>query len=180
VIDDGDACFETGGPPAYLRRVDTAGHGGDLIWTHTTDSAAEVSYAQWNLALAVAGRYVVEVYTDAAFAQSRQARYVVHAGGADHELVLDQTAVDGWQVLGELDFAAGADQWIHLADNTGEPGADNVQLVFDAVRITPVDPPPSDGDGAPTDHHRGCDAGGGSAGGLAGLALLGVVCRRRR
>ena len=62
----------------------------------------------------------------------------MHAGGADTSVTLDQTAADGWQTLGEFDFAAGGDQCIHLADNTGEPLAGNVQLVFDAVRLTRI------------------------------------------
>ena len=41
------------------------------------------------------GRYRVEVYTDAAFAQSKHAHYVVRAGATDHAVTLDQTAVDG-------------------------------------------------------------------------------------
>lgn len=31
---------------------------------------------------------------------------------------------------------SGGDQWVHLGDNTGESGADDIQLVFDAIRLT--------------------------------------------
>lgn len=188
-IDDGDACFTAGGPSAYMRHVSTAGEGGDLLWTHTTEDATESNFGQWNLDLAEAGTYRIEVYTDAAFAQSKQARYTIHAGGADHDVVVDQSAADGWQTLGELDLAAGGGQWVHLSDNTGELLSGNVQLVFDAVRITRIektDPgtdPGTDPDGDTDDGKSGgCNAGGsagGSAGVLLAFAALGVRRRRR-
>ncbi len=175
------------GPTDFMRHVSTAGEGGDLIWTHTTDSATEANYGQWNLFLSEAGRYKVEAYTSAAFAQSTQASYVIHAGATDLTQVLDQTAADGWQTLGEFDFAAGADQWIHLGDNTGEPGAGNIQLVFDAVRSTRTGDPGSGSDGSNYagpggdvgSQRSGCNAGG-SGSGLAVVFGLGAVVLRRR
>src|SRR5436190_15897686 len=101
-----------------MRHVTTAGEGGDLLWTHTTEDATEANFGQWNLDLTEGGTYQIEVYTDAAFAQSKRARYTVHADGKDHDFVVDQSHADGWQVLGELDLAAGGDQWVHLSDNT--------------------------------------------------------------
>ena len=138
VIDDRDACFTGGGPSQYLRHVTTDGVNDTLVWTHTTSSTHEVSFATWNVQLASAGRYRVEAFTAAPFAQSAHARYVVHASGADHAVVIDQRAVDGYQSLGEFSFAAGGAQSVHVGDNTGEPGSANVQLVFDAVRLTRV------------------------------------------
>ncbi|HEU0029068.1 MAG TPA: GH25 family lysozyme [Kofleriaceae bacterium] len=184
-IDDGDDCFTAGGPSQYLRHISAVGEGDDLIWTHATEDAAESNYAQWNLVMAEAGRYRIEVSTPAAYAQSTQARYVVHAAGEDHEFVVDQTAADGFQVLGELDLAQGGEQFIHLGDNTGEPLANNVQLVFDAVRLTRIGPGEGsgsgdgDGDGDDDGSSSGCSAGG--AGGLPlALLALGLVVRRRR
>ena len=186
-IDDGDACFSGGGPAASMRQVATAGEGGDLIWTHTTEDATEGNYGQWNLDMAEAGHYKVEVYTAAAFAQSKKARYIVHTGTGDHDFVIDQSATDGWAPLGEVDLAAGPDQFIHLADNTGEPLADKVQLVFDAVRLTRMDNVPDGGSGSDGTmdpgadaKSGGCNAGGsGGAGGLV-LVLGALVARRRR
>ena len=104
-------------------------------------------------------------------------------------MVIDQTAVDGWQSLGEIDFAMGGMQSIHLGDNTGEAEAQNVQLVFDAVRLTRVTDDGGDGSGSGSGsgddtgddmhHGGGCAAGGGAGGGLA-IVLLGLVRRRRR
>ncbi|MEO7093191.1 MAG: GH25 family lysozyme [Polyangiales bacterium] len=183
-IDDGDACFVGGGPPGSMRHVATAGEGGDLVWTHTTEDAAEGNFGQWNMDLAEAGTYKIEVYTAASYAQSKQARYTIHANGADHDFTIDQSAADGWQVLGEVELAAGADQYVHLADNTGELLSQNVQLVFDAVRVTrvaPEDPGMGSGSGDDEDPGKsgGCNAGGAS--GLGGLALvLGALLTRRR
>lgn len=179
-IDDGDPCFTGGGPAASLRKVTTAGEGGDLVWTYATNGN-QANFARWNLDFAEGGRYRVEVHTPAEYAQSTKAAYVVTAGGREHTLVLDQSAADGWQTLGILDFAAGGDQSIHLGDNTGEPLADKVQLVFDAVRLTriehpPTEPPPEEEE--PEEDEGGCSAGGG-AGGMLGLALVGLRRRRR-
>ncbi|MBX3159879.1 MAG: hypothetical protein KF773_28165 [Deltaproteobacteria bacterium] len=187
-IEESDACFVGGGPRQYLRRVATAGEGGSLIWTHTTDAAEEANFGRWNLVVEEAGTYLVEVATPAAFAQSKQARYVVRASGAEAEIVIDQSAVDGWQPLGEVELAAGGDQYIHLGDNTGEPLAGNVKLVFDAVRLTRVrgpgedpgeDPGKDPGGDEPRDS-GGCHTGAGSTGLATGLALLALRRRRAR
>ena len=184
-IDDADPCFTPGGPAADLRHVTDAGYGGGLIWTHTTQAADEANYGQWDLDFAAAGMYEVEVYTAAAYAQSHAASYAISASGAVTSVTIDQTAVDGWQSLGAYMFAAGRDQSINLGDNTGEPTAE--QLVFDAVRITPVD---SDGSGAVppgtdpdpiTNKSGGCSTTTGTAGPmLVGLVLVVLRCRRRR
>ncbi|MCX5740969.1 MAG: hypothetical protein NT062_00555, partial [Proteobacteria bacterium] len=128
------------------------------------------------------GRYRVEVYTAAPYAQSKQARYVLTAAGTEHEVAIDQSAVDGWQALGDFDFAAGADQTLHLGDNTGEAVTTNVQLVFDAVRLTRLDSMPSPTPD-PTEPDPDAATGGCSSGGSSSLVLgLGalVALRRRR
>jgi lysozyme len=184
-IDDGDACFAAGGPAQYLRHISDSGEQGDLIWTHATPSADQANFAQWNLFFAEAGRYRVEVYTAHAYASATQAAYEVEASGTPAMFVIDQAASDGWQLLGDLDFAAHGQQFVHLADNTGEPVAANAQLVFDAVRLTrvaddEVTPPPM----PPTPpkpmaaDHAGCTAGSGA--GLWTLAIWLGVRRRRR
>lgn len=182
VIDDGDACFEPGGPLASMRDVTGAGLDGDLVWTYTTDDVDEANWGQWHLDFEQAGRYHVEVYTDAAYAQSKQAKYVVQAAAASHDVVLDQTAVDGWQPLGDFDFAAGGEQWLRLGDNTGEPLADSVQLVFDAVRLTRIETDTGSGSGT-SDEEPAPDDGGCAVGGNLGVvlvALLGGLRRRRK
>ncbi len=191
VIDDGDPCFAAGGPAATLRAVNDAGEGSGLIWTHTTDATAIGNFARWDLDFAAAGSDRVEVYTDTAYAQATRAAYVVHAGSAaPATVVIDQRAVDGWQTLGVFDFAAGGDQWILLGDDTGDAGQ---QLVFDAVRVTPIADAGdgSDGDGSAGDGSdgvggdggprmdAGCAASGGGAGATAVLVLAGLFSASR-
>ena len=137
IVDDSDSCFMRGGPSQYLRDVTGSGMHGTLVWTHTTQKTSEINFGQWNFNFAQAGQYHVEAYTPAAYAQSRQAHYIVHAGGTDHVVTIDQTAHDGYQSLGDFNFAQGGSQYIHLGDDTDEPGT-AIQLVFDAIRITPA------------------------------------------
>ncbi|HEX5060302.1 MAG TPA: murein L,D-transpeptidase catalytic domain family protein [Kofleriaceae bacterium] len=185
VIDDGDACFAARGPATGLHSETSAGMGGSLVWTHATAVANEQNYAEWTLFFDQPGRYSVEVYTDASFAQSRQAHYTVVANGIEHDVTIDQTAANGYQKLGDFDFAQGGGQLVHVGDNTAE--ASKPQLVFDAVRITPVSDGSDDGGAAddpgmtddPGDS-SGCAATHSSAGALFGLALLFARRRRRR
>lgn len=181
-VDDGDPCFRAGGPSAYLHREASAGASGDLVWTHATAEPAESNFAEWRFEPG-AGRFEVEVYTAAAFARSRQARYVVTAADGAHEIVIDQTAVDGWQSLGVFDFADGGGQTVHLGDNTGEAESAEVQLVFDAVRLTAPDdgasPDGGAGDDDPGDS-GGCHAGGDGTPALALLLLATFAWARRR
>jgi GH25 family lysozyme M1 (1,4-beta-N-acetylmuramidase) len=170
IVDDSGACFTPGGPQATMRHVTDAGEDGELYWTHATADTVEANFGQWNLFFDAAGPYQLEVSTSAKYAQSKRAAYVVHTMAGDSTVMVDQSAVDGWQSLGSFQFAAGGHQWVHLGDNTGEPSANNVQLVFDAVRVTPVDGTGSNtgsntgsdaktGDRTPT-AHTGCNAGG--------------------
>jgi len=186
MIDNGDPCFSDGGPAATLRTVTTAGMGGSLLWTHATDDATEQNFAQWNPSFAQAGSYLVEAYTDHAYATSKQAAYQVTAADGPHTITIDQSALDGWQTIGTFEFAAGSGQLIHLGDNTGEAASEMRQLVFDAVRFTPTDgsgsgsgsgsnPEPTD----PHDHGGGCATGGGGPA-LAALVLVLVIRRTRR
>ena len=184
IIDNTDACFAASGPSARLHDVATAGYGGSLVWTTASALTAQQNFADWSLDFAEAGRYRVEVYTAAAFAQSTRASYVVHASGADQVVAIDQTAVDGYQSLGDFAFAQGPHQWVHLADDTGETGGP--QLVFDAIRVTRDDGTGSGSDGSGKGdgggsgaHHAGCAAGGGGTGALLALALALVTARRR-
>ncbi|MEO6774064.1 MAG: GH25 family lysozyme [Kofleriaceae bacterium] len=179
IVDDGDPCFTAGGPAQFMRHVTDAGEGG-LSWTHTTTAASEANYGQWNLDFATAGTYHAEVYTAAAYATSHAAGYLVQANGAEQSITIDQTTVDGWQPLGDIAFAAGGEQWIHLGDNTGEPTQE--QLVFDAIRFTPLDGGDGSGSGGgpPARESSGCATASPSESGWVILAVLGLVWRRRR
>jgi hypothetical protein len=177
ILDESSACFAAGGDQMYMR-TEHAGFGSSLKWTHATDAATPSNYGRWDLTFATGGRYRVEAYTPAPYAMSTQAVYEVHHAGETSDAPVDQTAVDGWNPLGEFVFAEGAQgQFIRLDDNTGEPNSTDTQLVFDALRFTLIedggepDPPPPDG---------GCSTGHGQAGGLVLLASLWFGRRRRR
>ena len=171
-----------------MRHVTDAGEDGGLTWTHTTADAAEQNFGQWNLSFATPGKYHVEVATAAAYAQSKQADYLVHTDSGDMSVTIDQTAVDGWQALGDFTFGNSGGEYIHLSDNTGEAEANNVQLVFDAVRLTPLDysGPGSDQtpDGSGGDDPSGMKSGGcnSSGGGFSWAVLMAASCAafRRR
>jgi GH25 family lysozyme M1 (1,4-beta-N-acetylmuramidase) len=159
VVSEEGLCFTGGGPEQFLRRVTDAGDDAGLIWTHTTDQSEEDNYGLWSLSFVEAGRYRLEAFTDSAYAESRQARYRVRHNGLESTFVVDQTAVDGWVVVApDLFFAAGGDQSVFCADNTGEPLSGNVQLVFDALRLTRLDPGPAgEGEGEPAASGEGED-----------------------
>jgi GH25 family lysozyme M1 (1,4-beta-N-acetylmuramidase) len=143
IIDEADLCFTGGGDPRWLRNVE-GGWDGHLIWTHATDSANVANYGLWSLTFDEPGDYKVEVYIDPAWAESRQCDYqVTHAGTTD-VVVIDQAASDGWVDLGTFPFSAGAAQSLRLDDNTGEPLDGQLQIVFDAIRLTRVRPPEPD------------------------------------
>jgi lysozyme len=198
VVDDTGPCFRAGGDPQYIRS-ENAGYGSKLKWTHTTDSDTPSNYGLWTLHFAEAGRYRVEAYTQAPYAESKQAVYLVKHGGEETAAEIDQTANDGWTTVGEFEFAAGGKQSIRVNDNTGEPNETDTQLVFDAIQLTRLDGKDEggdvdddgdgdgDGDGDQDDGSgmtSACSAAGsGGAGGAAGSALLLLalaLVRRRR
>lgn len=184
MIDDTDACFDKRGTATSWYAGDR-GMEGACLYTYATDEAAPDNHATWELRFEQAGRYRVEVYTDGGtLGQSQQARYVVaHAGGTT-DVVIDQTAVDGFQVLGEFEFTAADTFGVTLGDNTGEPysATAKVGIIFDAVRVLPAGSAGDDrnGDGVPDDEAAaGCATGRGDASVLVVL-VLGIVLRGRR
>jgi lysozyme len=188
VVDDDSACFRAGGDPQFIRE-EAAGYNATLKWTHATDLAAPANYGLWTLQFKEAGRYRVEAYTPAPFNGSKQTVYQVRHGGELTPAPVDQSAVDGWNLVGEFDFVAGGnDQYVRVDDNTGEPGATNTQIVFDALRFTrvdlPGDEPPPDDEQEPPPEAGGCSTSGDAR--WSWLALLGLLLgsrattRRRR
>jgi GH25 family lysozyme M1 (1,4-beta-N-acetylmuramidase) len=133
IVDESDGCFIPGGPAQFLRSVTGVGSSGNLTWTGSTTQSVEANFGEWSLNFAEAGTYRVEAFTDLSNATSTKARYrIVHSGLTDY-ITLNQKAANGFRTLGEFTFAAGGNQKIHLADNTGEA---NTKIVFDAIRLT--------------------------------------------
>ncbi len=168
VIDQRSACYMAAGDPRYWR-ADATGYADTSEWTNSTAAAAAKNYAQWLFVNAVPGRYRIEVYVTGG-AATKAAYKVAHAGVTD-TVTIDQTATDGWALLGEYDLAGTGDEHVELDDNTGTAMQ---KLVFDAVRITSLDgqPEPAPGD------NGGCRVAGGATG--SGLVLVVLVALRRR
>jgi len=179
VVEERDGCYVAGGDPQFWRR-ETQGWDGDSDWTMTTDLEREANYGIWRLEMAAAGSYRVEVHMDAGrFGKSKQARYQVRHAGVGDEVMVDQSAApDDFIELGVFDFAAGGDQHVMLGDNTGEGGAAETSLLYDAVRVTPADE--GDEEGSGDGFVGGCQAsGGGAASWLAGLFMIGLLACAR-
>ncbi|HEU5061310.1 MAG TPA: hypothetical protein VFU21_32520 [Kofleriaceae bacterium] len=175
VVEERDGCYVAGGDPQFWRR-ETRGSGGASDWTMTTDLEREANYGIWRLEMAAAGSYRVEVHMDGGrFGKSKQARYLVAHDGTTDEVVVDQSAQpDDFIELGVFDFAAGADQHVMLGDNTGEGGAAETSLLYDAIRVTPADEEAAGGG-----FIGGCQVGGGGAGAAAGLVMIALLACAR-
>jgi hypothetical protein len=171
VIDQRSECYVAGGDPRYWH-PETVGYGDNREWTNSTASATASNFAQWIVVAPAAGRYHLEAYAEGG--EATAATYtIVHAGITD-TVTLDQSAVTGFAVLGDFDFAVDGNEYVELGDNTGTA---QQKLVFDGLRVTSLDGPgPGIGDGGGGD--GGCAAGGGEGGG-AGV-LLALALRRGR
>ncbi|NOY90788.1 MAG: hypothetical protein GXP55_06210 [Deltaproteobacteria bacterium] len=193
-LEESESCFERAGS-ASAWNEESAGSGGSLLWTPTRDGSAD-AVGVFRLQFEASGRYRLEVSTPAAYATTTRADYVVHHAGVSETVRIDQSAVDGWQRLGDFLFAAGGEQWLGLGDASGESASLGRAVVHDALRITRVDLP-SAPDGGVIDDDAGtggdasvmptsgggCSIGtGGSRRGLGALwvALLALGLSRRR
>lgn len=172
VIDQRSACYLAAGDPRYWR-AEATGYADSSEWTNTTASAAAKNYGQWKIVAPAPGRYRIEAYVSGGGATAAAYR-VLHAG-ATETVTIDQSTVDGWVMLGEVDLAAEGDEHVELGDNTGTAMQ---RLAFDAVRVTSLDGPAGGGGGGGSD--GGCAAGGGGGGGLLVIGLLAFRRRRRR
>ena len=159
VVDESETlCFKQAGSSQYWYPA-TAGYANSLVYTHATSDPSPDNYSVWELNFSEAGNYSVEVYTAKSHAQSKQAKYTIKHGSQSSAKVVDQSAKDGWQLLGSYAFAKGATQSVRLDDNTGEALSLKRQLVFDAIRLTRITG--SGGTGG---------TGGAASGGAAGVA----------
>lgn len=142
VVDDASTCFRAFGPSNYWRIVDGQGEGGRLRWTNAFAAAEPDNWARWSLHVSVPGDYEVEVRTGGAYGIWPRTRYTVrHPGGAD-DVIVDQSAVDGWQPLGVYSFGAGEAQAVEVFDNYDGNVPGDQHILVDAVRIRPHVPPP--------------------------------------
>lgn len=151
-IDDGEACLELLGDLQYWRH-ELAGQGGSLRWTRVTDDAEPANAAVWRMFFAESGVYSLEVWIEPTWAQTKQSSYRISHADGETIVPVDQSAASGWVSLGEFSFVAGANHFVRIDDNTGEPLDLQLQLVADALRIVRID---------------GSDSGSSSGGGGSG------------
>lgn len=137
VISEDELCFEKGGNPMYWY-TQASGHNGSQLWTNATSDPNPDNYAIWNFDFAEGGDYSIEIYAEPGFAESKQAKYELVHGGNQQSISADQSAPGNWKMLGTFSFNAGGGQSLRLNDNTGEPLANKITLVFDAIRLTRV------------------------------------------
>jgi uncharacterized protein (TIGR03382 family) len=165
ILDDAGPCFDAFGPAAYWRVVTDAGHGGGLRWTNAFQNETPSNWARWNVHLAAGGEYRVAVRITDAYAGYGAVRYEIRHGGAETEVVVDQSAAgDEWVELGVFEFAGGGDESVSVFDNYAGSVPPEQQIVADAVRIEPASAPPvTYGDGG-----NGTDAGARPPGGRDG------------
>lgn len=158
VISEDELCFEKGGNPMYWY-TQASGHNGSQFWTNATSDPNPDNYAIWNFDFAEAGDYSIEIYSEPGFAQSKQAGYQLVHGGGQEQIAINQSAADNWKMLGTFPFNKGGGQSLRLNDNTGEPLANKIKLVFDAIRVTRIG-----------GVNPGTGGGGGSSAGTGGNA----------
>ncbi len=168
VIDDTDACFQAFGPSEFWR-VEGEGYGGSLRWTNAWKADSPSNWARWRVHLAEAGRYRVEYHNVQQWAVYDSAQYRVRHDGTEDDVYIDLSAgADGWQPIGEFDFAAGEDQWVSVYDNAPVEVGEEQHVIADAIRLVlpdvdieePPDPNPGMGGPNPQPPDNGGSPGG--------------------
>lgn len=147
IIDEQEICFERLGKTEFWFE-EYLGHDDSLLWTHTISSPPAGNIGIWKLNLQEAGLYQVEANIQAPWGQSQQAVYNIKHNGAEDVVVVDQSTSSGWTLIGQFDFAESSDpidQQVRLEDVTGEHYTNQIQLVFDAIRLVRVTEPEPDG-----------------------------------
>jgi hypothetical protein len=169
VIDQRSECYLAAGDPRFWHR-ETGGFDDDREWTGTTSSMVAGNFARWIIKTNRAGAFSVDVMLDGGeVGTSKTAKYVIVHGGVTDEVVLDQSAASGWVSLGEFQFSGEGDEYIMLADNTGEAATTDTQLLFDAARVL-----------SPDEAGGGCCGSTRGNGWTAALGLVLVTLRLRR
>ncbi len=137
IVDNTDPGFVQGGSASGWRS-EAEGYGGSLHWTHNNDSARpNYNWGRWYPSLA-AGRYEVFVYIPDRFTTTAHARYwVAHSSGITLRPI-NQSAYNGgqWVSLGTYNFRGTSDDYVSLADVTGEPRLSRL-IAWDAVKWEP-------------------------------------------
>jgi hypothetical protein len=153
VVSEQSACFTRTCAVGDTWYTDPSGWDGEQTYTFTIDAPAPQCWGRWRMQLAASGRYRIEAHVTEIGPMSQQAPYrIQHAHGED-TIRVSQAGADGWVEVAVVDLAAETEQWVELADNTGEPftGLGGTRLAFDALRLTPTDAPLTDFNAPPPD-----------------------------
>jgi MYXO-CTERM domain-containing protein len=115
-----------------------AGEGldGHHWFTYATAAPQPGTIGRWRFSVTTPGDYEVEVHIPSGSANSTGASYAIHHAGSVDQVGVNQAGQKGWQSLGTFYFDGGGDEYLELADNTGEPEGDLVPLAYDSVRFT--------------------------------------------
>jgi MYXO-CTERM domain-containing protein len=149
LIEETDACFLALGPTEFWRVEDGSGHGGGLIWTNAFESDDPSNWARWNFEASVGDAYRIEAYIEPGMGVHRDTVYGVHHAGGDSEVVVDQSAQDGWVELGVFELAAGERSFVDVFDATPAPVEDDQRIVVDALRVSRLEGKPPTGQEPP-------------------------------
>lgn len=136
VVEEDDVCASLTGPARYFRAL-SEGHGGGSLWTGAMAKPASNAVA-WSFEVEEAGGYALSAYVVGTENASQSARYVVRVNGAATQVTMDQTAMDGWTRLTQLQLSPGSRVDVSLADETGEPASLKRRVLFDAMRLSPA------------------------------------------
>jgi hypothetical protein len=145
LIEETDACFLALGPVEFWREETGTGHGGTLIWTNAFETDEPSNWARWNFEASVSDAYRVEVFVEPGLGVHQETRYSVHHADGDTEVVVDQSAQNGWVELGEFELEAGDRSHVEVSDASPDPVAEDQRIVVDALRVTRLGgkPPPA-------------------------------------
>ncbi len=133
IVDDTDPGFVKGGSPTGWH-TQPEGYGGHLTWTkNNTTTQPNYNWGRWYPKL-TPGRYEVLVYIPYRYTTTASARYwISHAGGFTQRVVSQSANGDRWVSLGTYDFLGNSNDYLSLADITGEPYLSRL-IAWDAAK----------------------------------------------
>jgi hypothetical protein len=138
IIDDVSDNFILQGPNRYWHEA-SAGYQDHMWWTKNNDSGIE-NTGRWNLGINQPGTYQIAVFIPLEHATTNQAHYYVHHQGQITEITIDQGSnQNAWYALGSFDFVGDGQEYLELADETGEADS-KYEVAFDAVGYNQGDP----------------------------------------
>ncbi len=133
--------------PAAGRVIDDSdmgGNEGSYFWTNAWASSSPSNWAQWNFNVETAGSYDVHVYVAPGAGVYNAARYIVTHAAGETEVIVDQSQVTGWHLLGNFALDAGDGQNLRVEDNYSGSVPGDQRIVADAVRVSPAGAPDPD------------------------------------